>query len=41
MATTNRSNKLKAERQNAPLCNRNPYAITLSTNSIANIAEKK
>lgn len=38
--TTSKSNKLNAERQNAPLCNKNPYAITLIISSTVNIATK-
>lgn len=38
--TTSRSSRLKAERQNAPLCSTNPYAISFRISSIVNIIVK-
>lgn len=41
MATTPKSNILKAERKNAPLCRIHPYEIVFSVSSIEKIAVKK
>ena len=39
--TTSKSNKLKADRQNAPSCKTKPYEINLSNSSIVKTAVKK
>lgn len=39
--TTNKSSKLKADRQNAPSWKTNPYEINLRSNSIVNTEVKK